>query len=46
MVTPTPEQTEAIATYGDGVDLVLQAGAGCGKSSTLRLIAATTGAAR
>ncbi|WP_435173258.1 UvrD-helicase domain-containing protein [Actinacidiphila sp. bgisy145] len=39
MVTPTPEQREAIETYGDGVDLVLQAGAGCGKSSTLRLIA-------
>lgn len=38
MVTPTPEQAEAIATYGDGVDLVLQAGAGCGKSSTLKLI--------
>lgn len=36
---PTPEQAEAVATYGDGVDLVLQAGAGCGKSSTLKLIA-------
>jgi len=41
MVDPTPEQAEAIATYGDGLDLVLQAGAGCGKSSTLRLIAAS-----
>ncbi|SFF12046.1 UvrD/REP helicase N-terminal domain-containing protein [Actinacidiphila alni] len=39
MVDPTPEQAEAIATYGDGLDLVLQAGAGCGKSSTLKLIA-------
>lgn len=39
MVDPTPEQTEAIAAYGDGTDLVLQAGAGCGKSSTLKLIA-------
>ncbi|WP_457028078.1 UvrD-helicase domain-containing protein [Kitasatospora sp. P5_F3] len=39
MVTPTPEQTEAIASYGDGIDLVIQAGAGCGKSSTLKLIA-------
>jgi hypothetical protein len=36
---PTPEQAEAIATYGDGVDLVLQAGAGCGKSTTLEQIA-------
>lgn len=36
---PTPEQTTAVDTYGDGVDLVLQAGAGCGKSSTLKLIA-------
>lgn len=35
---PTTEQAEAIATYGDGIDCVLQAGAGCGKSSTLRMI--------
>lgn len=39
MVDPTPEQREAIAAYGDGTDLVLQAGAGCGKSSTLKMIA-------
>ncbi|WP_327230838.1 UvrD-helicase domain-containing protein [Streptomyces murinus] len=39
MVDPTPEQAEAIAAYGDGTDLVLQAGAGCGKSSTLKMIA-------
>lgn len=39
MPTPTPEQAEAIATYGDGLDMVLQAGAGCGKSSTLKMIA-------
>ncbi|MFD5081892.1 UvrD-helicase domain-containing protein [Kitasatospora sp. NPDC058406] len=39
MVTPTPEQADAIASYGDGTDLVIQAGAGCGKSSTLKLIA-------
>ncbi|UWM52098.1 UvrD-helicase domain-containing protein [Streptomyces carpaticus] len=39
MVDPTPEQAEAIATYGDGLDMVMQAGAGCGKSSTLKLIA-------
>ncbi|MGW7196609.1 UvrD-helicase domain-containing protein [Streptomyces chryseus] len=36
---PTPEQREAIDTYGDGIDCVLQAGAGCGKSSTLKMIA-------
>ncbi|MFB7617799.1 UvrD-helicase domain-containing protein [Kitasatospora sp. NPDC056181] len=41
MVTPTPEQADAIAAYGDGTDLVIQAGAGCGKSSTLKLIART-----
>ena len=39
MVDPTPEQTDAVASYGDGLDLVLQAGAGCGKSSTLKMIA-------
>ncbi|MFD6425081.1 UvrD-helicase domain-containing protein [Streptomyces sp. NPDC060198] len=41
MVDPTPEQRDAIDTYGDGIDLVLQAGAGCGKSSTLKMIAAS-----
>lgn len=39
MVNPTDEQRDAIDTYGDGIDLVLQAGAGCGKSSTLKMIA-------
>ena len=39
MVNPTPEQANAIDAYGDGLDLVLQAGAGCGKSSTLKMIA-------
>ncbi|MHB9862148.1 UvrD-helicase domain-containing protein [Streptomyces sp. YIM S03343] len=39
MVNPTQEQRDAIDTYGDGTDLVLQAGAGCGKSSTLKMIA-------
>lgn len=39
MVSPTKEQREAIDAYGDGTDLVLQAGAGCGKSSTLKMIA-------
>ncbi|WP_307783132.1 MULTISPECIES: UvrD-helicase domain-containing protein [unclassified Streptomyces] len=38
-MNPTPEQREAIDSYGDGLDLVLQAGAGCGKSSTLKMIA-------
>ncbi len=39
MVNPTNEQVEATDSYGDGLDLVLQAGAGCGKSSTLKMIA-------
>jgi hypothetical protein len=39
VVQPTVEQHAALDTYGDGLDMVLQAGAGCGKSSTLRLIA-------
>ncbi|GAA0289221.1 UvrD-helicase domain-containing protein [Streptomyces turgidiscabies] len=39
MVNPTPEQADAIDAYGDGLDLVLQAGAGCGKSATLKMIA-------
>lgn len=39
MVDPTPEQQAAIDTYGDGLDMVLQAGAGCGKSSTLKMLA-------
>jgi hypothetical protein len=39
VVDPTPEQRDAIGSYGDGIDLVLQAGAGCGKSSTLKMIA-------
>ncbi|MFF3310533.1 UvrD-helicase domain-containing protein [Streptomyces sp. NPDC002952] len=38
-MNPTPEQTDAIDAYGDGLDLVLQAGAGCGKSATLKMIA-------
>lgn len=39
MVDPTPEQREVVDTYGDGIDCVIQAGAGCGKSSSLKLIA-------
>ncbi|MFF2954302.1 UvrD-helicase domain-containing protein [Kitasatospora sp. NPDC057965] len=46
MVTPTVEQADAIASYGDGTDLVIQAGAGCGKSSTLKLIARADGRRR
>ncbi|MBL1108026.1 ATP-dependent helicase [Streptomyces sp. 5-8] len=38
-MNPTPEQADAVNAYGDGLDLVLQAGAGCGKSSTLKMIA-------
>ncbi|MGW3442220.1 UvrD-helicase domain-containing protein [Streptomyces sp. NPDC001076] len=38
-MNPTLEQAEAIEAYGDGLDLVLQAGAGCGKSATLKMIA-------
>ncbi|MFD8741411.1 UvrD-helicase domain-containing protein, partial [Streptomyces sp. NPDC059618] len=38
-MNPTIEQAEAVDAYGDGLDLVLQAGAGCGKSSTLKMIA-------
>ncbi|MFD4788289.1 UvrD-helicase domain-containing protein [Streptomyces sp. NPDC058459] len=38
-MNPTPEQAEAIETYSDGLDMVLQAGAGCGKSATLKMIA-------
>ncbi|MFE3197187.1 UvrD-helicase domain-containing protein [Embleya sp. NPDC059237] len=36
---PTAEQAEVVDTYGDGIDMVVQAGAGCGKTSTLKLIA-------
>ena len=39
MVNPTLEQADAVHAYGDGLDLVLQAGAGCGKSSTLKMVA-------
>ncbi|MFD5266717.1 UvrD-helicase domain-containing protein [Streptomyces sp. NPDC058335] len=38
-MNPTPEQADAITSYSDGLDLVLQAGAGCGKSATLKMIA-------
>ncbi|MGW5472497.1 UvrD-helicase domain-containing protein [Streptomyces chartreusis] len=43
MHTPTDEQSHAIDAFRDGHHLVLQAGAGTGKTSTLCLLAASTG---
>ena len=42
MHTPTDEQAHAVDTFRDGHHMVLQAGAGTGKTSTLGLLAATT----
>lgn len=42
MHTPTDEQTHAVDAFRDGQHLVLQAGAGTGKTSTLCLLAAST----
>ncbi|NHI06701.1 I DNA and RNA helicase protein [Streptomyces sp. KO7888] len=42
MPTPTDEQTEAADAFRAGHHLVLQAGAGTGKTSTLNLLAAGT----
>ncbi|MCX5006683.1 UvrD-helicase domain-containing protein [Streptomyces sp. NBC_00638] len=42
MHTPTDEQTYAVEAFRDGHHLVLQAGAGTGKTSTLSLLAAST----
>ncbi|HEU5475337.1 MAG TPA: UvrD-helicase domain-containing protein [Actinophytocola sp.] len=39
---PTPEQEAAVAAFGSGDHLVLQAGAGSGKTTTLRMLAAST----
>lgn len=39
---PTPEQQAAIEAFSTGDDLVIQAGAGTGKTSTLRMLAETT----
>jgi hypothetical protein len=39
--TPTGEQQAIIDAYQSGADLVIEAGAGTGKTSTLRLVAAT-----
>ncbi|MFD8596994.1 UvrD-helicase domain-containing protein [Kitasatospora sp. NPDC059646] len=40
MVDPTPEQLAVVDAHQRGQHLVVQAGAGCGKSSTLRLLGA------
>ncbi|MGW5207919.1 UvrD-helicase domain-containing protein [Streptomyces griseoincarnatus] len=42
MHTPTDEQAHAVDTFRAGHHLVLQAGAGTGKTSTLALLAAST----
>lgn len=39
-LTPTPEQTAIINGFRTGQDLVIEAGAGSGKTSTLRMLAA------
>lgn len=41
MFKPTPEQDAALAAFATGAPLVLQAGAGTGKTSTLKLLAAS-----
>lgn len=43
---PTKEQQAAIDVFGTGSDLCLQAGAGAGKTSTLKFLAATRPAGR
>lgn len=40
--TPTTEQTKALDLFGTGSDLVIQARAGAGKTSTLKLLAEST----
>jgi superfamily I DNA/RNA helicase len=42
-LSPTAEQHAAIAAFRSGDDVVLQAGAGSGKTSTLRMLADSTG---
>lgn len=39
--TPTPEQTAATDTFRTGAHLVMQAGAGTGKTTTLAMLAHT-----
>lgn len=41
-LTPTDEQAEAIRLFKEGKSIVINAGAGCGKSSTLKMLAETT----
>lgn len=36
---PTPEQLEAIRLFSTGASLAIEAGAGTGKTSTLKLMA-------
>ena len=40
MAEPTPEQQAAIEAFADGGTIVLEAGAGTGKTTTLKLLAA------
>lgn len=41
-LTPTAEQVAALALFGRGESMVIQAGAGTGKTSTLKLLAEST----
>jgi hypothetical protein len=42
-LTPTAEQADALAMFGTGASMVIEAGAGTGKTSTLQLLAKSTG---
>lgn len=42
MFDPTDEQQAAIALFGTGASLAIEAGAGCGKTATLKLLAEST----
>ncbi|RKN38474.1 UvrD-helicase domain-containing protein [Micromonospora endolithica] len=44
--TPTPEQAEIIAAAREGHDLTIEAGAGTGKTSTLKMLARDAGRRR
>ena len=41
--TPTSEQAQALDLFSSGASLAIEAGAGTGKTSTLKLLAASTG---
>lgn len=41
-VNPTPEQQEAVDLFGNGLGLAIEAGAGTGKTTTLKLLGAST----